>query len=237
MSASFVNEQPAEHLFKPVGGCIEVHSIWPTIQGEGPFAGTPAVFIRLAGCNLQCPFCDTDYTSHREMVTPEKVIELVRTRCKPTKRGRAQLVVITGGEPFRQSIGILCNTLLSEGYHVQIETNGTLNAEEHMSKRVYVVCSPKAPKVHQWLQPRITALKYVMSADNVSPVDGLPTSVLGLETEVARPWPDFHGQVYLQPEDHYDQVQNKKNMDAVVASCMKYGYRLCLQLHKIIGLD
>ena len=49
-----------------IGNSLEVVDLWQTIQGEGPFAGMRAIFIRLAGCNLQCPFCDTDYTSKRE---------------------------------------------------------------------------------------------------------------------------------------------------------------------------
>ena len=53
------NGQPIEKVQRTFDGTLEVHSIFKTIQGEGPFCGTPAVFIRLAGCNLQCPWCDT----------------------------------------------------------------------------------------------------------------------------------------------------------------------------------
>ena len=117
-----VNKQPAEkqHL---TDFTVEVHSIFDTIQGEGPFAGSPAVFIRLTGCNLQCQFCDTEYTSVREAITPVEALNRVKAAHGDSPRG---LVVLTGGEPFRQNISPLCAALLHAGYHVQIETNGTM---------------------------------------------------------------------------------------------------------------
>ena len=84
-----------------------VHSIFPTIQGEGIFAGVPAVFLRLGGCNLQCPFCDTDYTEGSEWMQGDQIVYLVRF-FMPRK---ANLVVITGGEPMRQKLGPLIKTL------------------------------------------------------------------------------------------------------------------------------
>ena len=61
------NTQPAEKQVKSSGLILAINSIFYTIQGEGPFAGSPAVFVRLAGCNLQCPMCDTEYTSRQQM--------------------------------------------------------------------------------------------------------------------------------------------------------------------------
>ena len=55
-----INKQPIEKREPSYEGTLQVHSIFKTIQGEGPFCGTPCVFVRLAGCNLQCPACDTD---------------------------------------------------------------------------------------------------------------------------------------------------------------------------------
>ena len=57
-----INSQAIEKSAHYTTRSYDVHSIFPTIQGEGPFVGQPAIFIRLAGCNLQCPACDTDYT-------------------------------------------------------------------------------------------------------------------------------------------------------------------------------
>jgi organic radical activating enzyme len=135
--------------------------------------------------------------------------------------------------------------LLCAGYRLQIETNGTLYRPwfgmptplHTKDQRLAIVCSPKTPKINEELKPYITALKYVLAYDCVSAEDGLPTKVLGQDIAVARPWADFTGEVYLQPEDHCDPKLNKLNTDAAVASCMKYGYRFCLQVHKVIGLD
>ena len=93
-----VNNQKREGIAPLRFGDVEIVDIWKTIQGEGPLAGCPSVFIRLAGCNLRCPWCDTDYTSNRKLWRASEVVELVRA-IRPSG-----LVVLTGGEPFRQDI-------------------------------------------------------------------------------------------------------------------------------------
>ena len=77
------------------------------------------------------------------------------------------------------------------------------------------------------------AWKYVIQADCIAP-DGLPTSALGMRVPPGRP--TNKGQVYVQPADQKDDELNRKNTEAAVASCIEHGYRLCLQLHKIVGL-
>src|SRR4051812_43477144 len=100
------------------GNTLEVIQVFDTWQGEGPFAGTPAVFIRLAGCNLQCSFCDTLYTG-----LTRQVVQIYTLLAQVQSFRKKGLVVLTGGEPFRQNIGPLCRTLITHGYFVQIETN------------------------------------------------------------------------------------------------------------------
>lgn len=114
------NTQPREkqHLASP--DLLDVIDVWNTIQGEGPFAGCPATFVRLAGCNLKCTLCDTDYTSKRRVMSLLELVTWIRTLCA------SDLVVITGGEPFRQNVNKLVEVLLGYGYKVQVETNGTL---------------------------------------------------------------------------------------------------------------
>ena len=103
-----VNTQPREKLDHRSDGSLEVHHIWKTIQGEGPLAGSPAVFVRLAGCTLQCSFCDTDYTSKRVRQEPEEILAGIKAI-----GGGCNTVVLTGGEPFRQNVGPLsCFVLL-----------------------------------------------------------------------------------------------------------------------------
>lgn len=224
------NNQPVEKM--QMSGMIDLHHMFPTIQGEGPFVGTPAVFVRLAGCNLQCPACDTDYTSKRQMF---KARDLVAEVQKISARPR-QLVVITGGEPFRQSLRPFVDKLLEYDYRVQIETNGVLYQDLAYSF-ISVVCSPKTPRISPELEPYLCALKYVVRAGEIDPKDGLPLTTMGMTTPVARPGRTFRGEVFVQPLDEGHAGKNLENEQAAVESCMKFGYRLSIQTHKIIGLE
>lgn len=266
------NSQPPEKrqsMFQLGHQKLDVHSIFYTIQGEGPFAGTPAVFVRLAGCNLQCPKCDTDYTSKRRWMTPDEVVGQIqweaqryetaqealigiRTRQDASTEAYKNfrgLVVITGGEPFRQeSIELLALILVQRGFYVQVETNGTLpapdlsiiNKDVSQRKGLYIVVSPKAGKVHPATEAVACAYKYVMASNSVSPVDGLPVHVLDHtlgSLRVARPPEGFTGPVYLQPMDEQDKDLNEAHLRTCIRSCMKHGYILQLQIHKILGME
>lgn len=234
-----VNNQPAEKPVADQQGRLDVVSIWPTIQGEGPFAGSPAVFIRLAGCNLQCPACDTDYTSERSMKSVEQILKEVEevgvTDSSYVRRsGRAcLLIVLTGGEPFRQQIIPLCDYLIDHGHQVQIETNGTLSMEG-LSKSVVVVCSPKSPKLHESAKDHVSAWKYVLDGDSMDPETGLPKTALG---GMFPSRPTNTRQVFLQPLDEQNETRNRFHLAAVVRSCLAFGYRLCIQTHKLIGVE
>lgn len=233
------NTQPVE---RPVSNpdSIQLHSVWRTIQGEGPFAGCPATFVRLAGCNLRCPLCDTDYTSKREELSPLQVADRV------AKTGREEtlpkLVVLTGGEPFRQDLSKLVRVLLLRGHVVQVESNGTVHPEDlpWFSSRFHVVCSPKAsilaPEYHTH-PSHLFALKYVVEHQQVDD-DGLPLRVLGKPVRVARPPEGYPtSRIYIQPLDEQDEARNKLHVAAAVRSCLEHGYRLCLQVHKLAGLE
>lgn len=244
-----LNTQPAEpQQRKADGHTLAVNSIFYTIQGEGPFAGNPAIFIRLAGCNLQCPMCDTEYTKRVILgvdVITERVNQAwVDAANVATIPGHlVPIVVITGGEPFRQNIAVLVNTLLGYDLRVQIETNGTLPPSEGMELDdgdLTIVCSPKAGKINPKLAQHVQAYKYVASVDSLAlSTDGLPTHALEHPTAkgLARPPEWWQGAVYLQPVDEQDDERNKANTQAVVASCLRNGYRLCLQMHKLVGVE
>lgn len=226
-----INKQRAEQQLEDPD-TILVHHVWATMQGEGPHAGRPAVFVRLTGCNIRCPACDTDYTSQRNSLSPVEVVEVVRAI------RQSGLVVLTGGEPLRQDITKLVRVLLDEGYEVQIETNGTVYRDLPFdNKNFMIVCSPKTTHIDAQLAQKVSAWKYVMDADHVDVIDGLPTSVLLGKGYVARPPEGNEAPVYLQPLDVEDELENSRNLKAVVCSCMTNGYRLCLQVHKIIGLE
>lgn len=247
-----LNCQPTEKPVHKRDGVLDVVRIWHSIQGEGPFAGVPAVFVRLAGCNLQCPDCDTDYTSTRSQVHPTRLVENVtEVRHKASQElghaVRTRLIVLTGGEPFRQNLASAVRAVLEAGFRVQVETNGTLFPVD-LSHGGYddsfpwygdvtVVCSPKTGQVNEQLRPHVHCLKYVVEDGRVDERDGLPTQVLGNQCLIARPWDGFRGEIILNPADQGDPELNRKNLQAAAKSCLKFGYRLGVQLHKLVGLD
>jgi len=215
-------------------GSLLVHSIFPTIQGEGPFTGHAAVFVRLYGCNLQCPWCDTDYTSKKYLMDYEDIARAVE------ELQHGNLVVITGGEPFRQNISLLAGRLLLFGYDVQVETNGTLPPPDRLPLATYVVVSPKTAKINKQTAVRANCFKYVLEADQVAD-DGLPLMALGHTTghrdRVARPPEGHRGQIYVNPMDAKDPAENMANLKAAAASVMEHkNYILGIQVHKEIGL-
>lgn len=236
------------------GHVLEVQEIFYTIQGEGPLAGSPATFVRLAGCNLACTFCDTDFESaysrpSKARMSVDEVLEQVFTR----RHGSCSLVVLTGGEPMRQNVLPLIDGLLRHGLDVQIETAGTVAPPEHQWQwwgdvcrlgRVVMVVSPKTPKVRDFFYdlPGVH-WKYVVR-DGWIGEDGLPFGSTQREpgagsVPLAKPPTDAvgrHLRVWLSPCDDYNTNLNAANMQAAAQACMKHGYRLSLQLHKLLNL-
>lgn len=229
------NQKPEKLIPAHPEGELIIHSIFPTIQGEGIFAGDPATFVRLAGCNLRCPACDTDYTSVAELNSVKFIKSYIDSVSAPNK-----LVVITGGEPFRQDISVLVTTLVDAGYRIQIETNGTLPPTYDVNKysdNVWIMCSPKVGRLHKDLIPHVSAYKYVVGYNEVDLIDGLPTRVLGLKSRPARPPQEHERLVFIQPMDSKDAEVNGKHLQAAKESALNHGYTLCLQIHKIINVE
>jgi organic radical activating enzyme len=235
-----MNTQKIEKSTHDDSGILAVHSVFNTIQGEGPFTGRRAVFIRLAGCNLACPLCDTNYTSERVWLSPRQLLEEVNSLLpEDWEPGQErQLVVITGGEPLRQNVKPTVSILLEFNFDVQIETNGSLYRDLPYDG-ITVVCSPKTGTINKNLAPYISALKYVGKAGDLAEDDGLPLSALDhpANPRLARPPAGFDGPIYLQPADEQDDEKNLSNLKAITESVLKYGYLLQLQVHKIIGVE
>ncbi|MBG89552.1 MAG: hypothetical protein CMO80_22015 [Verrucomicrobiales bacterium] len=227
-----MNTQKPLRLQKNHPSEVLLHSIFPTIQGEGIYAGHPATFIRLAGCNLKCPVCDTEYTKGARMRSVDHIVKAVEHVTAPNK-----LVVITGGEPFRQDLSELVAQLMKYEYTVQIETNGTLPPTYNTNYPVRIMCSPKIGRIHKELAPHVSAYKYVVDYKHVDIVDGLPTRVLGLKVKPARPPIEHERPIFIQPVDCKNPKENEKHLLAAVSSAMAHGYTLCLQIHKIIDVE
>ena len=216
------------------GTRLWVQDIFYTLQGEGPFTGHPAVFIRLSGCNLKCFWCDTDFESS----TWEPDLATVLKRVEELSDSKCKLVVITGGEPLRQNITPLVEELLTRDYSVQIETNGTLWVDLPENGNLYIVCSPKTERLNKQLEERINTYKYVLEAGNCSEHDGLPvisTQIEGQMVEIARPKGDK--EVYVMPLDSGSIEKNLANQMECIQVAKKHNYKMTLQTHKILCID
>jgi len=223
-----MNTQKPSKRFDDPDGQLKVVEVFSSIQGEGPYSGLPATFIRLAGCNLQCPNCDTDYSEY-EVKTVVSLLTQVRLHSN-------KLVVITGGEPFLQNIGRLIAFLTQNGYRVQIESNGSIQPSERcvmwLADLDYdIVVSPKTPKLAEFFTGRTRAFKYVIPGGG--PLATLPMAVLGHKpVGLACPPEGFDPAcVYMQPEDGADQAEA---MDNMVRLANRYGFRCGVQLHKLL---
>jgi 7-carboxy-7-deazaguanine synthase len=210
------------------GDFLDVVEIFPTLQGEGPYAGYPAVFIRLGGCNLACEFCDTEFEKYQNLTLEAIIAEAVRLAKNDEGKVVKNLIVITGGEPLRQPISKLCEELVKLNFLVQIETNGTIFRE--LPKEVKIICSPKVTngKYHQVrpdLLSRINAFKFIISKTNKN---------YSNIAEVGQS--EFNIPLYLQPMDEYDEAKNQNNLEYAAELCQQNGYLFSLQIHKILKI-
>ncbi len=211
------------------GAVLGVKNIFATLQGEGPYVGVPSVFIRLGGCNLACDFCDAEFEDYA-MLTLAAILDKVQELSRNSKGINVRkLVVITGGEPFRQNIAPLCDLLLAKGFGVQIETNGTLYRE--IPPQIDIVCSPKNTgtgyvAIRSDLLSRVSAIKFIISASNKK-YNNVGDVGQGL----------YDIPVYVQPMDEADDDKNSANKQLALELVMQYGYRMSLQTHKILKID
>jgi 7-carboxy-7-deazaguanine synthase len=173
-----------------------ITKVFYTLQGEGPYAGTPAVFVRLAGCNrgdkttMGCKFCDTAFYFHKGRVATFDELILEMGYSWSSGLPKHPLVVITGGEPMMQDnlVGLIFKLHGARYYDVQIESNGDRLAHGYseMIEEVYgrgsvvtLVVSPKVTKsgyhdLNRKVYEAASALKFVISADPASPYYNVP---------------------------------------------------------------
>lgn len=224
---------PARAQCRGDGHKLWIQEVFYTLQGEGPLCGEPAVFVRTGGCNLKCYWCDTDFESSSWHPSLPALLDEIEA----TRPDGVDLIVLTGGEPFRQNIGPLVEQLLGRGLRVQIETNGTLWVDLPQHERLTIVCSPKTKRLHDQLVGRIDAYKYVLAAGEVDDEDGLPvtsTQKAGMPARIFRP--STGAKVFVMPRDDGDEVRNRANLEVCARVALAHHYRLCLQTHKLLGL-
>jgi len=191
-----------------------INEIFYSLQGEGRWAGSAAIFVRFSGCNLKCPFCDTDFSDYVEMTANDLILEIVTTGDSSCK-----FIVLTGGEPTLQADHELIDRLHDHGYYVAMETNGTNLYPWNID---YVTFSPKDAYVNNGT-PKIVA------ADEIKIVfDG--------EHEI-KDYPVEVQNKYLQPCDTGDEKKNKAILDGCIEYIKKHpDWQLSLQQQKIINV-
>ncbi len=189
---------------------MKINEIFYSIQGEGVNTGIPTVFVRLAGCNLRCEFCDTTYTfdSGYELSELDIVNEV--------KSHTSKWVCITGGEPFMQDLRALTDRLKTEGFNIQIETNGTIYRPAACD---WLVLSPKnEKKPDNRMLNKANEIKIVVDSQDTLE-----------KASTFEKWGEYHS---VQP------VNNREDMMELCINFVKANpnWRLSTQLHKFIGI-
>ncbi|MCI2082718.1 MAG: 7-carboxy-7-deazaguanine synthase QueE [Bacteroidales bacterium] len=204
----------------------KINEIFYSLQGEGSFTGTPMVFIRFSGCNLDCKWCDTDSSKFTEMSDDDILAEVEKCYSEsgamqsagPDVEKVQKYVCLTGGEPGLQVDSALLNLLHMANYEIHMETNGTVGLPPDID---WVVLSPKS-----------SAKPAVTDADEIKVVyDGQPDEELAC-------WLNYVAEFYyIQPCWVGDEARRKRNVEAAVAFVEKHPqWRLSLQAHKYLGI-
>ena len=208
----------------PEPSILKISEIFWSVQGEGRRLGEPAVFIRLCGCQLRCPFCDTvSAFSGGRTADVAAILQEVRVF---TAQYPQSSVIITGGEPLEQDLAPLAAALKSERLFVAVETNG-LHAQAIAADWWSV--SPKCASgyfIHPELAQRISEIKLVVTPELDVPV-------------VSRIRADYpHIPLFLQPE--YNDHDKYRRTFALYRACLEQGLNGVypgLQFHKVYGID
>lgn len=190
----------------------KVNEVFYSIQGEGKHTGMPAVFVRLAGCSMNCPFCDTKYAfqTGEEWDETRLLAELKKYPCKT--------VIVTGGEPTEQDAPALFAALKKAGYTIHLETNGS--ADTDVSLVDFVCVSPK----------KYVSAEMLKKADVIKIVIGQDTDIADLQKYYA--YENDKTQIYLQPESN-----KQENIDLCVKLLKEHpSARLSLQMHKMANI-
>lgn len=201
---------------------MTLNEVFYSIQGEGRYIGTPAVFVRTQGCSAHCPWCDSASTW-----TPsdkDRTFHWIEREINRAGMNKCKLVVITGGEPTEQDdLYHICDELKYAGYMVHLETNGSREvASGHFN---WVVCSPKEAYDYR-IACRADELKYVVN-DRMSLSDVINASVRH----------EYAGRIWLQPMDEKSPEQNERNCQfCYEQALLDPRLRVGLQYHKLLGV-
>jgi 7-carboxy-7-deazaguanine synthase len=224
--------------------------MFETIQGEGAYTGIPSVSVRLQGCPVGCPWCDTKHTwdtlveneSSKAAVMKESIDSPTYFRANTQQlldlfdeyQYQAKHIVITGGEPCMFDLRDFTENCLSKGYTLQIETSGTFEIKCH--ENTWVTLSPKIEMkggfdVLNSAIFRANEIKHpIAMAKHIDELDLL----LQKATEQAQLLnvPFAKPLIYLQPIS-----QQTRATELAIKTCIERNWRLSVQLHKYIGIE
>lgn len=195
--------------------------IFNSIQGEGCFIGQKATFVRLAGCNLSCSWCDTDHTESKRLD-----LAAILAQCKE------RIVVLTGGEPTIHDLMPLVKALKSAGHSTHLETNGTGSTLVYPLD--WITVSPKPGtqyRLHSMLRPN--EIKYVVD-EQFKPCD-LSFGLMAQSTmrSFGRECP-----IWLQPQSQRMLDSAKQALQMMFLPIFERDdIRLGIQLHKIVEVQ
>lgn len=219
---------------------IPVNEIFETIQGEATWTGTPSVFVRLQGCDVGCPWCDTKHTwkiDPSKAVGSDAMIAKVEDNDQYANMNPGHLadiighhksrhVVITGGEPCEYNLIELTNLLHTAGRTTQIETSGTRIIQ--CSSQTFVTVSPKfnMPGGYPVLEEALDR------ANEIKMPVGKPADIERVKALSNRVWRrDPKPLIWLQPLS-----TSRKATELCIESAKNNGWRLSVQTHKFIGV-
>jgi len=190
-----------------------INEIFCSLQGEGQHTGMAAVFVRFAGCNLKCDFCDTDFQVKQEM-TAQEIVNAVKGHQTP-------FVILTGGEPALQVDDKLIESLHKAGKEIHIETNGKLPLPAAID---WVTCSPKSPNLEDLHIGHVDELKVVYTGQCM---DEYSAMIAYFKPSSLR----------LQPCDTGNAQKNTELTQEAIQFIIDHPqWRLSLQTHKLINI-
>lgn len=197
---------------------MRVNEIFYSIQGEGRNAGTPAVFVRFSGCNLKCPFCDTDFSFYTEMSEEEILDKINKYKC--------DFVVLTGGEPTLQVTPKLLELLRKSGKYIAIETNGTREIDTKLYD--WVTVSPK----HKFVSAKNQLSRLINEIKLVADLQCTQEWLIEVEN-------NFHANYYyLQPCDTGNIKKNEEITNHVLTLIKNNPrWKISIQLHKMLKVQ
>lgn len=239
-------------------GALLVRSIFYTLQGEGPYAGYPAVFVRFGGCNrgakVDCQWCDTDFRMDKsKLMTVEQIVAQVRSYRNPQALDKP-LVVLTGGEPLLHDLTALTTALHDLGYITQMETNGDLLRVATLPRTVMVVSPKVSARAHRYTRPhkevllRADYLKVLVTVDESSPYHELPEYVYdfadqkGSHHVFVSPISEYArtlepGEMASMWNDIYDKEKCRANHHYAATLARDKAFRLTVQMHTFVELE